>query len=381
MSIGARARAVRWPPRADLALAGALGVFALLDVLLSSDWRGPTAVNAVAVPALALALAWRRRRPLAVLALVAGGIGLLSLAFGGAQSWSNVFLSAIAVYSAAAYGVPVVVVAVLAGAAVAVHDLRDPEIQSFGDAVWSSTLLGLTLVAGLVGRRARDRADAVERRAAAVRNEEAQLVAAAAAEERGRIARELHDIVAHSLGVLVLQAGAAEQVLERDPLRTRELLRSMRATGQEAVGEMSMLFGLIRGDEPASLEPQPSIADVSRLVETMAEAGLRVSLAIEGEPRPLPAALELSAYRVVQEGLTNALKHSRTGDARVRLRYGRDELEVEVENDGDSHASGAGSRHGLTGMRERVAVFDGRLDAGPRTEGGWIVRAAFPLSR
>jgi signal transduction histidine kinase len=264
---------------------------------------------------------------------------------------------------------------------VAVVTLRDPEIHTFGDAIWSATLLGLVFLAGLAGRSLQARASAVEQRAAALDREEEERAAAAAAEERRRIARELHDIVSHSLGVLVLQAGAAEQVLERDPDRAREVLRSIRATGQEAIGEMGTLLGLIRGEAVAAREPQPSLADLEGLIARTREAGLAVELEVEGDRRALPAALELSAFRIVQEGLTNALKHARTAQARVILRYGERELEVEVRDDGTGSANGRGSRRGLAGIGERVAVFGGRLEAGPRPDGGWTLRAAFPLSR
>jgi signal transduction histidine kinase len=143
---------------------------------------------------------------------------------------------------------------------------------------------------------------------------------------------------------------------------------------------MGTLLGLIRGEAVASREPQPSLADLDRLVAKMREAGLDVGLEIQGERRPLPAALELSAFRIVQEGLTNALKHAGPAHARVRLRYGDDELEVEVADNGNGNGNGRGNRRGLAGIGERVAVFGGRLDAGPRPDGGWTLRAGFPLT-
>ena len=144
---------------------------------------------------------------------------------------------------------------------------------------------------------------------------------------------------------------------------------------------MGTLLGLIRGEAVASREPQPSLADLDRLVTKMREAGLTVNLSVEGERRALPAALELSAFRIVQEGLTNALKHAGHAPARVVLRYGDDELEIEVADDGNGTANGNGSRRGLAGIGERVAVFGGHLEAGPGPEGGWTLRAGFPLSR
>jgi signal transduction histidine kinase len=232
-----------------------------------------------------------------------------------------------------------------------------------------------------VGFGMRARTTALEQYAEALERNQKLRAEAAANEERRRIARELHDIISHSLGVLVLQAGAAEQVLERDPERAREVLRSIRATGQEAIGEMGMLLGVIRGEAVASREPQPSLSDLEGLVKKMREAGLGVELDIEGERRALPAALELSAFRIVQEGLTNALKHAGHANARVILRYGEAELELEVADDGGGAANGSGSRRGLAGVGERVAVFGGRLDAGPRPDGGWTLRAGFPLAR
>jgi signal transduction histidine kinase len=290
-----------------------------------------------------------------------------------------VFIMVAAVFSAAAHGSRPALTVALSITAAAVETALDPAIKTFGDSVWDLILLSVTLVAGF-GMRART--DALEQHAETLEREQEQRAATAVEEERRRIARELHDIVSHSLGVLVLQAGAAEQVVERDPERAREVLRSIRATGQEAIGEMGTLLGLIRGEAVASREPQPSLADLDRLVAKMRETGLNVALEIEGERRPLPAALELSAFRIVQEGLTNALKHAGApAHARVLLRYGADELEVVVADDGSGNGNGHGNRRGLAGIGERVAVFGGRLDAGPRPDGGWTLRAGFPLTQ
>lgn len=366
-------------PVGDLALAAVLATLGFLDALLSTDWRGPTSVNAVVVPAMGLALAWRRRRPLLALGVVAGGLIFLSLAFGGSQTYSGVFIIPVAVYSAAAHASRPLLAAAIGGAAIVLRDLSDPAIATFGDAIWGSTLFALCFMAGLVGRNLQTRTSVLDERAEALEREEAERAAAAAAEERRRIARELHDIISHSLGVLVLQAGAAEQVLERDPERAREVLRASRATGQEAIREMGMLLGLIRGEPETSHEPQPSLADIERLVAKTREAGLDAVLEIQGQRRALPAALELSAFRIVQEGLTNALKHAGPARACVIVRFGERELEVEVLDDGAGNGNGRGGRRGLAGIAERVAVFGGELEAGPRADGGWQLRAVLPL--
>lgn len=364
----------------DLALAVALAVLGELDAWFGL-WLGIRAVNALVVPLLALSLAWRRRRPLVTLSIVMGGIVLLSLMFGGSETSTLVFITVVAVYSAAAHlsdrELPVAIPLLIA--AVAVHDLRDPQIQTFSDAIWTTILWTLTFLVGLGMRSRQAQTRALENEAGALRQERETAALEAAAEERRRIARELHDIISHSLGVVVLQAGAAEQVLERDPERAREALKSIRSSGLAAIQEMGTLLGLVRGDAETSREPQPTLAELEALIATTKAAGLEVELTIEGTARPLPAALELSAFRIVQEGLTNSLKHAGQVPTHVRVSYRPDELAVEVTNEGGGAVNGFGSGRGLAGIRERVTVFGGQLQAGPRVNGGWTLRAAFPL--
>jgi signal transduction histidine kinase len=366
----------------DLAVALALAVLGELDVWFGF-WLGSRAVNAVAVPLMALTLAWRRSRPLVVLAVVMGGTVVLSLAFGGSETSTAVFITVVAVYSAAAYAsdVELAVAVALIVAGIAVHDSHDPQIRSFSDAIWSTLMLGLSFLVGLGMRARQAQTHALEEQAAVLRKQQEVAGIEAAAEERGRIARELHDIISHSLGVVVLQAGAAEQMLERDPARVREALKAIRSTGLAAIVEMSTLLGLVRGDSVDSRQPQPSLSDLDALIATTRDAGLKVDLAIEGSRRALPAAVELSAFRIVQEGLTNALKHAGAVPTHVIVSYGSAELAVEVTDEGGSASSVPGSGRGLAGIRERVAVFGGRLQAGPRADGGWTVRAAFPIGR
>ncbi|HEX3508992.1 MAG TPA: histidine kinase [Candidatus Dormibacteraeota bacterium] len=364
----------------DLALAVALAVLGELDAWFGL-WLGIRAVNALVVPLLALSLAWRRRRPLVTLSIVMGGIVLLSLMFGGSETSTLVFITVVAVYSGAAHlsdrELPVAIPLLIA--AVAVHDLRDPQIQTFSDAIWTTILWTLTFLVGLGMRSRQAQTRALENEAGALRQERETAALEAAAEERRRIARELHDIISHSLGVVVLQAGAAEQVLERDPERAREALKSIRSSGLAAIQEMGTLLGLVRGDAETSREPQPTLAELEALIATTKAAGLEVELTIEGTARPLPAALELSAFRIVQEGLTNSLKHAGQVPTHVRVSYRPDELAVEVTNEGGGAVNGFGSGRGLAGIRERVTVFGGQLQAGPRVNGGWTLRAAFPL--
>jgi signal transduction histidine kinase len=358
----------------DAALALVLLVVAEIDVAVGSGWRGPKPFDGLLVACVAIALLWRRSRPLAVLGVAVVVTVLQAATYGSAQSATSFFVIVVAVYSAAAHARYVAAALALTAVGVAAHDLGDPQIKTFADAVYDSTMLGLVVLVGLAMRARQAKTRTVE--AAQEARERA-----AVEEERRRIARELHDIISHSLGVLVLQAGAAERVLDRDPEQAKTTLRSIRATGHEAIGEMATLLALVRGDGQPSREPQPTLTDLDRLVETMRAAGLSIELLVEGEPRELPAAVELSAYRIVQEALTNAAKHARGANVRALVRYSDETVEVEVSDDGSGQSRAVGSRRGLAGIGERVAIFGGRFHAGPGPDGGWSVRAALPVSR
>jgi signal transduction histidine kinase len=225
-----------------------------------------------------------------------------------------------------------------------------------------------------VGERGR-RAEHLEKRAdRLVREQEA-----AVAGERARIARELHDVIAHSVSVMTVQAGAARLLLDEDPARAREPLLSVEETGRQALGEMRRLLGILRADEqPKALAPQPGVGDIGTLVDQLRGAGLPVDVVVEGEPQALPPGIDLAAYRVVQEALTNALKHAGAARAVVSIRYRGTALELSVVNDGRVPRNGRGG-HGLVGMRERVALYGGEFEAGARREGGYAVRATLPL--
>ena len=204
----------------------------------------------------------------------------------------------------------------------------------------------------------------------------------AVAAERQRIARELHDVIAHSVSVMTVQAGAVRRLLRPEQEKERQALETVEATGREALTEMRRLVGLLReeGTMP-EFSPQPGLGTMSDLLETVRSAGLPVELAVDGTPRELPPGIDLAAYRVVQEALTNALKHGGTAHAWVSVHWGEDELELEVANDGKGDGVGSGGGHGLAGMSERVALYGGELDSGPRDGGGFVVRARLPVSQ
>jgi signal transduction histidine kinase len=224
----------------------------------------------------------------------------------------------------------------------------------------------------------RNRAAHSAERAAELENERDQAVSQAAERERMLLARELHDILAHGLGVIVLQAGAAEHALAADPDRARAAIGAVRATAQEAIVELQTLVRAVRAVTVNNREPQPTLADLPRLAEQSTRSGFTVEFSVGGEPRPVPPAIQASVYRVAQEGLANAMKHSGAATCCLALRYRPDHVGIEVIDNGTSGARAPGSRAGLIGVRERVSIFGGTVQAGPRTEGGWALLAEFP---
>jgi signal transduction histidine kinase len=219
-----------------------------------------------------------------------------------------------------------------------------------------------------------------ERRAWLVDRERELAAREAVVEERARIARELHDAIAHNVSMMVVQAGAERRVLGEEQHSTREVLGTVEQIGRGALTEMRRLVGMLRSEDDEPLAPQPGLADLERLVGQVRDAGLPVELNVEGQRRELPVGLELSAYRIVQEALTNALKHAGEARATVAVRYRDDSLELEIVDDGPGSAARAVSGgHGLVGMRERVALYGGRFEAGRRATGGFTVRVLLPI--
>jgi signal transduction histidine kinase len=367
-------------PLLDVVLALALALYAGLDAVRTTEWPEPHWASAALAVTSAAFLALRRVRPLVAFAGALGALSVAYVALGHFEAGSSVLIALVAAYSVGAHGrnLPFAL-AGIAGFA-ATTGLGQPAPEAVADLLWSCVALSLPFAVGLTARRLRGRAQTAEERTRTLEREQQALAEAAAEQERRRIARELHDIVSHSLGVVVLQAGAAEQVLSHDPDKTREALHLIRATGQQAIAEMGTLVRLIRDEPGPGRDPQPTLADIDRLATSTRAAGLEVQVRTEGTVRELPATVELNAYRVVQEGLTNALKHTRQAKVSVVLRYRPDGIEVEVCDSGSRTGQGPGSRRGLLGLRERVAVFGGQFQAGRDPRGGWTVRASFPTA-
>jgi signal transduction histidine kinase len=248
-----------------------------------------------------------------------------------------------------------------------------PNLSVSGTAVFTGiSVVVMLLIRRVVGDR--------ERRAQLAERERDVAAREAVVEERARIARELHDVIAHHVSMIVLQAGAERSILDDSNASTREVLLTVEQSGRSALTEMRRLLGILRDDRSEALAPQPGLDDVPTLVGQLREAGLPVELHVEGDPRDLPVGIDLSAYRIVQEALTNALKHAGAARASVSVRYGRDSLELEIADDGGGSVSNApGGGQGLVGMRERVALYGGRFQANRSPGGGFVVKAALPL--
>jgi signal transduction histidine kinase len=253
--------------------------------------------------------------------------------------------------------------------------------QSLGDFLWPVGFgSGIWLTGFVLSRRAEHTRE-LQELTATLQRERAEQAREAVQEERARIARELHDVVAHSVSVMVVQAGGVRRLLHDDQAREREALLVVEQIGRSALTEMRRMLGVLRteGESPTpALTPQPGLAHLDRLLDQVRQAGLDVDLHVEGEPRPMPQGVDLSAYRIVQEGLTNALKHAGGGRADVTVRYGDGSVELEVADDGLGAPDGDGMGHGLVGMQERVALYGGTLEAGPRNGGGYVLRATLP---
>jgi signal transduction histidine kinase len=266
---------------------------------------------------------------------------------------------------------------VLGGAAIITYN--DP-VRSAGDFVFTPVLFGIAWLAGFALRERAAQAEAAEERATLAELEREAAARIAVAEERARIARELHDVVAHAVSVMVLQIGAVRHKLPHGLAEDKEALGDVERAGRTALAEMRRLLGAMRRNgEGVELAPEPGLDSLDSLFEDVGRAGLPVRLHVQGDAFPLPAALDLSAYRIVQEGLTNALKHARASRADVTVQYGTEEVRIEVRDDGRGDTGDDGLGHGLVGIRERVKIYGGEMTAGAAPGGGFLLSTRLPL--
>jgi signal transduction histidine kinase len=375
----------------DVGVPVLLAVLAITQ-LVADEPPGNAALVTVGALAAVLPLAVRRRFPLAVSTVVVAGVVLQVVAAGGAPATFASFVATmICIYTLAREARPVGIAvgyAIILAAVtyVTVLQARSDPVEPF-EFVYPLVYFGLAGGLGALVRQRALRLSAVEGRAAALESELEREAELAAAQERARIARELHDVVAHGLSLMVVQAEAAEELLGHDPGAAVQPLRRVQDTGREALGEMRRLLGVLRaadGGAP-STAPQPSLLRIPDLVREAADVGLTVDVEVTGESAGLTLGLELAAYRIVQEALTNTRRHARATRACLRLDHTADSLRIEVTDDGSGPSDdgpgptdGGHAGHGLVGMRERAALYGGTLTTGTAPGGGFRVVAVLP---
>ena len=376
----------RAPSGLDWLVALALGIIALLE-LQSGVFPGPVGVAAVAQLAAIVPVAFRRVAPLAAIAISTAAILTSGVAYGLGNSAADVATLLLLVYSVGRHTRGR---RLLVGAAFALLFAAEPSIAGqTKPSEWAVNFIidGGALGLGVALRVQTERSIALAVAADRARRMQEATAQAAVHEERARIARELHDVVAHNVGLIVLQAGGARSVLATNPERARTALRQVEETGRQTLTEMRHLVGILREDEYEARQPLPRLERLPVLIDEARVGGLTVDLAVEGSPVELPAGLELAAYRLIEEALTNVRKHAPTSHVWVRLCYEPDRLRIEVSDDGGSTGAAAAAArhaadpgHGLIGMRERVQVYGGRMQTRTMPGGGFRVEATLPLS-
>jgi signal transduction histidine kinase len=402
---GVQALGQRYPLAADTLLALALAIAAFVSLAATYDEipagdpmfsHGWTVAVVVSMLALTLPLALRRRFPFSVALVVVVAFLVARIIVHVPEANVSLLAAWLMIYSVAVHGqrrfrTPVLTLCYIAIVAEVVRELffvspitgGPPLARSFS-LFYNMVVISLPWLLGAAIWSLRDRQRKLADQTVELQGEREENARQAVFAERVRIARELHDVVAHHVSVIGVQAAGARRVMDRQPARAAEALSSIEESSRRAVVELHRLLGFLRREgETDDLSPQPGLAQLGDLIDEAGHAELTVDLTIKGEARLLSPTLEVSAYRVIQEALTNTRKHSRATAASVRVHYGLTELEVEVLDDGpEREAQGAGGQvgHGLIGMRERAALHGGHLRAGPRSGGGFAVHASFPLN-
>jgi signal transduction histidine kinase len=375
----------RHPRLVDGVLAAALGILGLAPALAGGRYELVVISLVLVIP-----LVFRRDHPVAAFA-IGITVGALQVLL-DIQVNSIDLVIVVLLYTLAAYGrrrASLAGLAIcLAGSAAAVARWAPSSQLSLAHWVMIGFIMfaGSSLIAWVLGDSVRYRRayySSLEDRAARLERERDAQAQIAAAAERARIARELHDVIAHNVSVMVVQADGASYALDSSPERARQALGAIASTGRQALAEMRRMLGVLRSDDDATgLVPLPGIGQLGELLEQTRASGLDVSFTVQGVPGPLPGGLALAAYRIIQESLTNTRKHGGPrASARVLLRYCEDVLMLQITDDGRGATVADGAGHGLTGMRERVALYNGTLRTGPLPGGGYQVTARLPVVR
>lgn len=371
-----------------------IGLFALsigsvlaFDMNANPDIRRLDGIGVAMIALQTIPLLWRRNAPVTVLTITVVGF-VIDRGLNYPASWAFIGIS-LAIYTIGAQlpprrsllvgGITIDIVLLWTAVGVFFADTVEPFALLSEIAV-----LGLPLLIGREAYHRQQRMIELERRAIRAEHEREQQAADAVATERVRIARELHDVVAHEITVMTIQSAGARRILDADPVQAHSAMESAEAAGHRALTEIRRLLGMLRTTDPKATDPQPGMATIDRLVDQMNDAGLPTELTIKGEQRTLPLGIDLNAYRIIQESVTNTLKHGGPNvRAEIDITYSDHELAIEVCDDGRgasaSHESAGDACQGLVGMHERAALLDGIVTAGPRPGGGFRVSAKLPL--
>ncbi len=367
----------------DPLLAALVGALFVVQIASEDHFAGKRVAALAAALLFSATLSWRRRQPLVPLVAGAVLIEFSNLVVPALGNTGTFFLAyVLVIYTAGRHldGRLAVAAAVVLVVAFPLAAIEPGQPFSVSDAAFIGVAFAGPFVAGRVIRRRLESESVLHGRAVELERERDAKAREAVALERIRIARELHDVVAHAISVMVLQARGGRRKLPDDAHETRVALDAIESAGEQALTEMRRLLGMLReDDDELALAPQPSLGRIEDLVASLRSAGMPIELRIEGEPVRLPPGVDVSAFRIIQEALTNALKHAGPARAVVTLRYLPTDVELEIRDDGAGNGNGGGSRHGLAGIRERVAIYGGEVESGRQPEGGYAVRARLPL--
>jgi signal transduction histidine kinase len=372
-----------WTPSpVDLAAAAVLTVGAQAEVWAGVVTGAPRPVLAASFLVGTLAVAWHRIAPVTALVVAMTALAVVPSALGvdlnAAWTW---FIAVFAVIVSAGYHArrPIVALAVTLGLLSTTVALSTGLL--IGDISYACLLGTGAWLAGRTVANRTLRADLSEHRAALAEQQAQWRAATAVTDERLRIARELHDVIGHSISVMMLHVGGVRRLLRPEQIDERAALEAVERTGRDALAEIQRLLGVLRTSDPDEPSPAPRLAHAGELLEPARAAGIRAALTVTGHVRPLPAGLDLAAYRIVQEAVTNVLRHAAATRVDCTVDYGPHAVDLRIVNDGTSRAAAGPNGHGHVGMRERTALYGGTVDIGPQPDGGYTVHAVLPVPR
>ena len=361
----------------DLGIALLLTLITQISIWQLNVFPGPKILNSIFALLSTISLLWRRIYPLEVLALVVIALSAQSLFLGSTESAATMLPLMFAIYSAASHGKSALWIASLGLSGIVLFELKDPHAKTLGDHLFSPILVLVVYMFGRLIYLQRKRTSQAEIQAELIKQNHETIVADSISRERTRIARELHDVIAHGISVMALQAGAAESVIDHEPQAAKDSLKIVRETGRSVVGEMSSLVSLLRDDKSGTVDPIVNLQSLEFLIDQMRGVGLQIDFVNELKGEYLPSTIEHAIFRVVQESLTNAVKHALNSPTTVGILEENGWVDIEIFSKHIANVTESSGGKGLVGMRERIHFVSGTFEAGP-FQGGWKVLARIP---